>query len=97
MGMDDRDGKIWMDGKPSTGATPRSTSSRTRSTTAAAPSRGVRAYNTVNGPAIFRLYGEHTGATVQLGQDPAHEDPLSAPGGGSDEHAQAPSSARTES
>ena len=38
---------------------------------------GVRAYNTVNGTAIFRLRRAHR-AALQQRQDPAHEDPVHA-------------------
>ena len=60
MGMEDRDGKIWMDGRLVEWRdakihvlTPR------RCTTAGGAFEGVRAYNTTRGTAIFRLR-EHT-------------------------------------
>ena len=48
-------GKIWMNGRWSDGPTPRSTSPRTSSTTAAASSRAARCYDTPSGSACFRL------------------------------------------
>ena len=59
MGMDDRDGKIWMDGKLVDWRDAKIHVLTHTLHYGCGAFEGVRAYNTVNGPAIFRLR-EHT-------------------------------------
>ena len=59
MGMDDRDGKIWMDGKLVDWRDAKIHVLTHTLHYGCGAFEGVRAYNTVNGPSIFRLR-EHT-------------------------------------
>ena len=73
--MADRDGKIWMDGQMVDWRDAKIHVLTHTLHYGCGAFEGVRAYNTVNGPAIFRLEGAHR-APVQQRQDPAHEDPV---------------------
>ena len=71
--MADRDGKIWMDGELVDWRDAKIHVLTHTLHYGCGAFEGVRAYNTVNGTAIFRLAGAHR-APVQQRQDPAHED-----------------------
>ena len=75
MSMSDRDGKIWMDGQLVDWRDAKIHVLTHTLHYGCGAFEGVRAYNTVDGTAIFRLRGTHR-APLQQRQDPAHEDPL---------------------
>ena len=70
--LHDRDGKIWMDGELVEWRDAKIHVLTHTLHYGCGAFEGVRAYNTVNGPAIFRLE-EHTDPPVQQRQDLAHE------------------------
>ena len=77
MSMADRDGKIWMDGELVDWRDAKIHVLTHTLHYGCGAFEGVRAYNTVNGTAIFRLQRAHR-AALQQRQDPAHEDPVHA-------------------